>query len=229
MINEPKLLTIKKTFERADGDLVKRLCATTTCWIGDAMDGRGALNAAIRPIVPGKGRIAGTAITARTSANSNAAIFAAITIAKPGDVVIVDAEGFEGAAVVGDVLAGMARNQGIAALVIDGMVRDIEGLREVGLPIWARGLTPNSCSREGVGNVGFPINIGGQQIACGDIVVIDEDGIVPVPQEAAARVLAIIDEIKIAEAKILARVADGLTVSDPIAALLQSDRVNFVE
>lgn len=229
MINEPKLLTIRRSFRRPDISHVEGLGNATTCWIGDAMGGRGAVDAGIRPLVSAAKRISGTALTVRAVANSNAAIFAAVQCAMAGDIILAAVEGFTQAAVVGDVLAGMAQNQRVSALVIDGMVRDIDGLREVGMPIWARGLTPNSCTREGIGSVGLPIVLGGQMIDSGDIVVIDEDGIVAVPQMQADDVLETIAEIKLAEVKLLAEVAAGATSPKAITDLLRSDRVSYVD
>lgn len=229
MINEPKLITIRRAFPRPTSDMVEAFQDVTTCWIGDAMGGRGAIDSGIRPLVGGTKRISGTAITAQVVANSNAAIFAAIQYAQPGDIVLAAAEAFSGAAVVGDVLAGMAKNKGVAALVIDGMVRDIEGLREVGLPIWARGLTPNSCSREGIGTVGQTIVLGGQTISSGDIVVLDEDGVIAISGQSADDILAAVEDIKLAEAKILASVAAGATAPPAITAILESDRVVYVD
>lgn len=229
MINEPPLLTIKKSFERPERAIIDAFATTNACWVGDAMAGRGALDAGIRPIVPTDGVVAGPAITAAAAANSNAAIFGAIAHAQKGDIILAAAEAFNGAAVIGDVLAGMARNRGIAAIVIDGMVRDIVGLRDVGLPVYARGLTPNSCSREGIGSVGLPITIGGVPAQSGDVVVLDGDGVVVVPRAQGESVLATIEDIKVAESAVLARVADGLDVPDPIKALLSSDRVRYVD
>jgi len=229
MINEPPLLTIRTSFERPPQAVLEGFARTTACWVGDAMSGRGALDAGIRPIVPTDRVVAGPAITVSASANSNAAIFGAIANAQRGDILLAAAEAFTGAAVIGDVLAGMARNRGIAALVIDGMVRDIAGLKEVGLPVYARGLTPNSCAREGIGTVGLPITIGGVAAQSGDIVVIDADGVMIVPCAEGERVLATIEEIKAAETAVLARVAGGLEVPDPIKTLLASDRVRYVD
>lgn len=229
MVNEPKLLTIKRHFERPKAIDVAFFGECTTCWIGDALGGRGAMDSGIKPIVAGPQRLSGTAITVQAVANSNAAIFAAIEFAKPGDIIVASVEGFSNAAVVGDVLAGMAMNKGIAAIVVDGMVRDIEGLREVGLPIWARGLTPNSCSREGIGRVGFAAVVGQQHIRSGDIVVIDEDGVIAVPIAGLELVKQTIEEIKAAEKAILETVAAGAILPPAIQNLLASDKVQIIE
>ena len=88
----------------------------------------------------------------------------------------------------GDVMLGMARNAGIVALVTDGMVRDIDGLDGVGIPVFARGLTPNSPFKDGPGEIGLPIAIGGVIVEAGDLIVGDQDGVVVVARSVAEAV-----------------------------------------
>jgi len=104
----------------------------------------------------------------------------------------------------------MARNCGAVAFVTDGCVRDIPGLREVGLPCFALGVTPNSPASEGPGTVGFPVVLAGAAIATGDILVGDQDGVVVVPFERIDEVLVRLDAVRTAEAELDAKVKAGL-------------------
>ena len=124
----------------------------------DANGRRGALDYRIRPLTNAK-KFCGVALTVWTRARDNLAPYAAIQYAKPGDVMVIATDDYEQASVVGDVLVGMAKNQGVAAFVTDGMVRDIEGLNAVGIPVFARGLSPNSPYKDGPGTIGLPISL----------------------------------------------------------------------
>ena len=157
--------------------------------------------------------------------NDNLAIFGALAVARPGDVVIAATDGFSGSGVCGDLLAGMMRNKGIAALVTDGHVRDLAGLREVGLPVFAAGINPDSCVRSGPGTVGLPVVIGGRQISSGDLVLGDEDGVATIPLANAKAILARLEAVKVAEAKMLAAVKGGLQIPDWLEELMASSKV----
>ena len=127
----------------------------------------------------------GPALTCQTGADDNLAILAALVLAEPGDVIVAAADGFSATAVVGDNVTMMAKNKGVVAIVIDGMARDSYGIVPVGLPVFSRGITPNSCVRSGPGKVGLPIVCGGVAVQPGDVVLGDRDGVVVIPQARA--------------------------------------------
>ena len=116
----------------------------------------------------------------------------------------------DGCAVTGDLLLGMARNCGAVAFVTDGCVRDVPGIRGVGLPCFALGVTPNTPAREGPGTIGFPIVTGGIAVATGDIVIGDQDGVVVVPFDRIDHVIERLEKIRAAEAELDAKVKAGL-------------------
>ena len=84
----------------------------------------------------------------------------------------------------------MAKNKGVAAIVTDGMARDRDGIVAVGLPVFSRGITPNSCVKSGPGKVGLPIVCGGVAVEAGDVVLGDRDGVVVIPQAQLKDVVA---------------------------------------
>ena len=139
-----------------------------------------ALDPRVKPI-GGVKPFCGVAVTCDDGPADNLATYASLDVVQPGDVVISTANGFDRVAVIGDLLLGMMKNAGVVAFVTDGSVRDIAGIRAVGLPCYAAGVTPNSPARHGPGTIGFPIVCGGAAVGSGDIVVGDEDGVVVVP------------------------------------------------
>jgi 4-hydroxy-4-methyl-2-oxoglutarate aldolase len=232
MLDEPPLLTIKKSFARPTPAQIARLEGVTTGWVVDAQQGRAALAPAVKPIfagIQGLDRCSGVAVTCWCGPDDNLAIAAAMAIARPGDVIVAAVEGFTGSGVLGDIMAGMMRNKQIAGLVTDGCVRDLAGLREAGLPIFAAGINPNSCVRSGPGTVGLPVVVGGRLVASGDLVVADADGVTTIPLAQADPILARIAAIRDAEALVIAEVRQGRTGLPALEALLASDKVRWLD
>lgn len=227
MLKDPPLLTIKRTWPRLGRRVLEALAGVQTGHLVDAMRGRGSLDAAIKPVDPANAHFVGSALPCEPFADDNLAILAAVARAEPGDVVVVAAEAFRGSAVIGDNICLMAKNAGICAIVVDGMVRDLDGVVAAGVPVHARGITPNSCVRSGPGRVGFPIVAGGRQIAPGDLVVGDRDGVVVVPHADVERILGELDEIRRAEADVQAKIRTGLKTLDAVATLLASDKIEW--
>lgn len=230
MLEDPPLLVIRKSFQRPPAAKLTKLEGAQTGHIVDAMNGRGALDPAIKPVDPNRAQFIGTAMTCETGPSDNLAIMAAIALAQAGDVIVSASDGFMSTAVVGDIVTLMAKNAGIQAIVLDGMARDSEGIVGVGLPVFSRGITPNSCVRSGPGRVGHPIVAGGVAIEPGDVIVGDRDGVVVVPLQLLDEVIDRVEAIREAEKEVIANVSDNrLTHLDSIAALLKSDRVRYVD
>jgi 4-hydroxy-4-methyl-2-oxoglutarate aldolase len=208
MIEEAPPLVFAPSIDRPPTEVVERFRAPTS-FIVDAMNGTGALDWRIQRLV---GRsFVGTALTCDCGPLDNLAFMAALAESKPGDVLVVATGGYTGSAVTGDLLMYVARNRGVAAVVTDGLVRDLDDLEKVGLPTFALGVTPNSPQRRGPGTVGLPIVCGGVAVASGDIVVGDRDGVVVVPRARIEETLKNLDRVKAAEAATLERVRAGLT------------------
>ena len=106
---------------------------------------------------------------------------------QPGDVLVISTGDWVGSAVIGDLIVGMFGNAGVAGVVTDGAVRDIVGLEDVGVPIYARALTPNSPQKNGPGEVGLSVSIGGVTVNTGDLIVADRDGVVCLPRDPCGR------------------------------------------
>ena len=208
MIEEPLPLVFGASQERPPSEVVERFRGAPTSFIVDAMNGTGALDWRIKPLV---GRsLVGVALTCDCGPIDNLGFLAALAECRPGDVLVVATGGYVGAAVTGDLLLGVARNRGAAGFVTDGLVRDLDDLETLGLPVFAMGVTPNSPQRRGPGSVGLPVVCGGVSIASGDVVVGDRDGVVVVPRARIADTLDNLERVKAMEAATLERVRAGL-------------------
>jgi 4-hydroxy-4-methyl-2-oxoglutarate aldolase len=229
MLKDPPILTIRRKFKRPDRGLLAKLARAQTGHIIDALEGRGALDHHIKPVDSERAQFVGVALTCECGANDNLAIMAALVLGEPGDVPIAACDGFAATAGVGDNLAMMAKNKGFAAIVSDGMARDREGIVSAGLPVFARGITPNSCVRSGPGRIGFPIVCGGVAVQAGDVLVGDRDGVVVIPQADLETVIGRLDEIRRAEEATQAKIRAGMTHLDSVAQLLKSDMVAYID
>jgi len=229
MITDPPLLKIRSAFPRPSAEIVKQLSGAMTGHLVDAMGGSGALDWRIKPLAGKPQAFCGVAVTCDCGPSDNLALFGGLDVVKPGDVLMAATGGYKAAAVTGDLLAGMAKNSGAAALVTDGVVRDVAGLLDVGLPVYCAGVSANSPARNGPGTVGLPVMIGGVSVSPGDIVVGDGDGVVVVPLADADQVLQKLAGVRSAEAALEAKVKAGLRIPDFVAAILSSNRVQRLD
>lgn len=229
MITDPPLLKIRSAFPRPSAEMIKQLSGAMTGHLVDAMGGSGALDWRIKPLAGKPQAFCGVAVTCDCGPSDNLALFGGLDVVKPGDVLMAATGGYMAAAVTGDLLAGMAKNSGAAALVTDGVVRDVAGLLDVGLPVYCAGVSANSPARNGPGTVGLPVMIGGISVSPGDIVVGDGDGVVVVPLAQADQVLKKLAGVRSAEAALEAKVKAGLRIPDFVAAILSSNRVQRLD
>ena len=196
-------------FDRPDPAWVVQLRDTPTGFLVDAMGGSGALDYRLHPAIAEQVAFCGVALTCHAGPADNLALIHTLASVQPGDVIVAATDGHTACAITGDLVLGMARNSGAVGFVTDGCVRDLVGIRQVGLPAWAMGVTPNSPNRSGPGTVGFPIQVAGLRVCSGDVVVADLDGVVVVPQERLAEVLERLPAIRTAEAAADAAVRAG--------------------
>lgn len=225
---EPPALTIRRDWARPDDATVDALRNVPTGFIVDAIGRGGAIDHRIRPVWDGPA-FAGSALPVWTTARDNLAPYAALRFARPGDVMMIATGEFDGASVIGDVIIGLMRNAGIVAAVTDGLVRDVQGIIEVGIPVFARGLSPNSPFKHGPGAVGLPVTLGGLVVEAGDIVVGDRDGIVVVPSWRAQEAVEALDEIRMKESGMDALVKSGAREPEWLDARLSGDGIRFVD
>ena len=232
MIEEPKPLTIKKDWKRPSKKQLKAFENIPTGFVTDALDGEGTLSIDIKPV--GDGRdincvVVGAAVTAGNNAADIMGTLAALNFIQEGDVLVASVSGHQGNAAAGDRVMGMLKNCGGAGFVTDGPMRDYVGLIEVGLPAWCTGLTPASPFTKGPATVGLPINIGGQRVESGDIIVADLDGVVVVPHSKIDIIIERLSHITDLEYSLDAEVREGLKIPGPVREMVLETNVKFVD
>jgi 4-hydroxy-4-methyl-2-oxoglutarate aldolase len=211
MIGEPVALTIRRHFERPPARLLRAFRGAPTGFVTDAFNGQGCLDYRIKPIAPTM-TLCGPALTCYCSPTDNLAAMAALDFAKKGDVIVIAAKNDETAAVIGDRWALWAKKVGVAGIVCDGLVRDVIGLLDVDIPVFARGLSPNSGFKHGPGEINTRVSCGGIAVDPGDIVVGDGDGVVVVPRGEAEHVAARLAEVRKKEAALDAAVRRAISM-----------------
>lgn len=173
--------------DRPARELVQGFKGIPVANIGDNMNRRACMNARIRPM--NRSPLLGTAITVKASPGDNLMLYAAIEMALPGDVIVLDAQAELSNAITGELMMSWARAKGLAGVIVDGAVRDAEALGEISMPVYAAGVTPNGPFKNGPGEVNVPISCGGLVVKPGDIIVGDGDGIIVIDPGEAADVL----------------------------------------
>src|SRR5678815_2526517 len=148
-----------REFERVDPKIVDQASQYPSSILADVAGRRGALSGRLAPLAPTM-KFAGPALTVEVRPGDNLMIHAAMAIAQPGDVIIVDGKGDLSSALMGEIMCQQAARIGVAAVVIDGAVRDAEAIRSLGLPMYACGLNPNGPTKLVPGRINHPISIG---------------------------------------------------------------------
>ncbi|GAB2845952.1 diguanylate cyclase [Pseudoduganella ginsengisoli] len=177
-----------RDIERVSPELIAQAGKYPSSILADVAGRRGALSSRIAPLAPSM-RIAGPAITVDVRPGDNLMIHAAMAIAKPGDVLVIDGKGDESAALMGEIMVSQCMAIGIAGIVIDGAVRDTQAIRELGFPMYAIGANPNGPTKLVPGRINWPVSVGGVTVRPGDLIVADADGVVVVETAKAPLVV----------------------------------------
>lgn len=188
----------------------RRLIALSSADLSEALGKSGSLDPAIHRLTGGK--IAGPAVTASCEPYTVGAMLRALRDAQDGEVLCVQGEGDW--AYFGERVATEAVRRNLAGVVVDGYVRDLEGIAALDLAVFARGAIPVGGTPGGAGEVNVPLRIGIQEITPGDWVIGDVDGVVIVPRGDIERALAAAEATVAAESLVLARVAAGESLFD---------------
>lgn len=174
-----KAKVIKK-FKRPSLEWIEKYKKIPATIISDCLNRYYAMNAHITPIFEGI-KFCGPALTIQSMAGNNMMSHLALTFAEPGDVLVIDARGYLGNAVWGGVQTVYASKRKIAALVVDGAVRDIADIRKMKFPVFCKGVTPAGPHKGWADSINVPIQCGGIPVHPGDLVVGDDDGVAVVP------------------------------------------------
>ena len=213
-------MTIIETINRPSEEVVEGFrellqYESVTCAISDCMGRFNAMTADMRPLFEGI-RFVATAVTVKTLASDLAAPFKAIDLCHPGDVVVIDSHGSVDTAFWGENMAMSAMNRGVMGAVIDGACRDVEEIRRLRFPVMCKGIVPNVASISGYGHVNVPIQCAGVPVHPGDVVVVDGNGVVVVPKEAAPDILAEAQQLLATEHILQEKIRAGATIGELI-------------
>jgi 4-hydroxy-4-methyl-2-oxoglutarate aldolase len=159
-------------------------------------------------VIPGSAAH-GPARTVRCGQDDNLMVHAAVAEAEPGEILVLTMPEPRPVALVGELLGTQIKGRGVAGVLIDAAVRDIDELRELGLPVWARWVRVSGADKKVPGTIGEPVVVGGATIRQGDLVVLDSDGAAVVEAERVDEVLAAAAEREVREAEKRAKLEAG--------------------
>jgi regulator of RNase E activity RraA len=159
-------------------------------------------------------KLAGPALTVEVRPGDNLMIHAAMQVAKPGDILVIDGKGNLSSALMGTLMFTACKKLGIAGAVIDGAARDSAEIEGLGFPVFCAGTCPNGPTKNAAGRVGHTISVGGVSVEAGDLILADEDGVVVVERRRTAGLLSAAQAKVADEAARLEAIARGATAAD---------------
>ena len=210
-MNDVSLNDIRRDFERVAPDVVARAAAYAASILADVAGRRGTLDGRIAPLAPTM-RLAGPALTVEVRPGDNLMIHAAMALAQPGDVLVIDGKGDRTCALMGSIMINACKRLGLAGVVLDASVRDTEELRALGFAVYAVGANPNGPTKNISGRINWPISCGGVAVRAGDLVIGDADGVVVIEREKAESLLALAEQKVADERQRIADITSGKAI-----------------
>ena len=192
---------------RFPAELIERFRGLASSNLADAMGRFNFMDPAIQS--RSSLLLCGPAVTVNARPADNLMVHKALQVATPGDIVVVNTGGNTTSAVFGELMCHTASAAGLGGIVVDGAIRDVEGITRLGFPAFSRTVSPGSCDKDGPGEINVPISCGGTVVAPGDIVVGDADGVVVVPRGDAEVVLRLVAALMTRESNRIAETKGG--------------------
>jgi 4-hydroxy-4-methyl-2-oxoglutarate aldolase len=211
---------INRDFDRISPDLVRQAAEFQAAILADVAGRRGAMHGRIAALRP-RMKLAGPALTVDVRPGDNLMIHAAIALARPGDVLVIDGKGDQTSALMGTIMMTACKQLGLAGVIVDGAVRDTLEIDEMDYPVFSVGTNPNGPTKNVAGRIGHPISCGGVAVRPGDLVVADADGIVVVERERVEGLLPLARKKVQDEAARIAQITQGNTSAPWLAAALR--------
>lgn len=219
---------IRCDIERPSAATVQTLGRFETPSISDLMNRLYTMHSDIRPLTDAGLRILGPACTVKVYPGDNLMVHKSLDVAKPGDVVVVDASASGTTAVLGDLVSTKARHRGVAGFVVDGLIRDLPGIRALAdFPVFAHGVTPIGPLHRGPGEINHPVSVGGIVVNPGDIIVGDLNGVVVVPRDIADELVDRLLDRQVAESDYMSAVGRGDFSNEWVDRILEASGVTF--
>lgn len=203
---------IVREFERVPAEVVRQASAYQAAILADVAGRRGALHGRIQALRPHM-KLAGTALTVEVRPGDNLMIHAAMSLARPGDVLVIDGKADQTSALMGTIMMTACQKLGIAGVVVDGAVRDSLEIEEMGFPVFSVGTNPNGPTKLVPGRIGHPVTVGGVTVHAGDFILGDADGVVVVERDKIASLLPLAEKKVKDEAARIAAILQGDTAA----------------
>jgi regulator of RNase E activity RraA len=204
---------------RLDAALVDRFRGLASSNLADAM---GRFNFMDPGIKARTGlSLCGLAVTVNARPADNLMIHKALQVAAPGEIVVVNTCGNTTSAVFGELMCNTAVAAKLGGIIVDGAIRDVEGLTVLGFPAFSRTVCAGGCDKDGPGEINVPISCGGAVVSPGDIIVGDGDGVAVVPRSDAVEVLRLVEELMSREQKRVSEIKSGELFRPEIDDLLR--------
>jgi len=221
---------IRKDIERPDPEVVAAFHAFDTPAISDMMNRLYTMKPTIQALTDPNVKLIGPACTVKVYPGDNLMVHKSLDILQPGDVVVVDTSASTMTAVLGDLISTKARHRGAAGFLVDGLIRDLPGIRALGdFPVFGQGVTPIGPLHRGPGEINYPIAAGGIVVQPGDLIVGDANGVVVVPRDICDDLLARLTERSNAESSYTSAVARGDFSNAWVDALLHQNGVAGID
>src|SRR5688572_6802009 len=212
---------ILRDFERVSPALVRQASEFQAAILADVNGRRGALHGRIAALRP-RMKLAGPALTVDVRPGDNLMIHAAMALARPGDVLVIDGKGDRTAALMGTIMMTACRQLGLAGVVIDGAVRDSLEIDEMDFPVFSVGTNPNGPTKQVSGRIGHPVTVGGVTVHPGDFVIGDADGVVVVERAKIESLLPLAAKKVADESARIAQIKQGKTSAAWLDAALRT-------
>ncbi|MGK6306115.1 RraA family protein [Variovorax sp. DT-64] len=216
-----QLPEIIRDFPRVPAAVVAQAAELQPAILADVAGRRGAMNGRIKALRP-RMKLAGTAFTVEVRPGDNLMIHAAIAMAKPGDVLVIDGKADQSSALMGTIMMTACQKLGIAGVVMDGACRDSLEIDEMDYPVFSVGTNPNGPTKNIGGRIGHPVSVGDVTVRPGDFIIGDGDGVVVVEREKIEALLPLAAKKVKDEAGRIAAIKEGDTAAKWLNAALRT-------
>jgi 4-hydroxy-4-methyl-2-oxoglutarate aldolase len=211
---------VLRSFARLPPELVAAAATFAPAILAVVAGRRGALHGRIAALHPAM-RFAGSALTVEVRPGDNLMIHAAMALARPGDVLVIDGKADQTSALMGEIMINACLRLGLAGVVIDGAVRDSDALRELGFAVFSFGTNPNGPTKNVPGRINHPVSVGGVVVRPGDFITGDADGVVVVEREKIEALLPLARQKVADETKRIEAIGKGATSAPWLEAALR--------
>ncbi len=216
-----QLPEIIRDIPRVSADVVQKAATFQAAILADVAGRRGTMHSRIAPVQQNM-QLAGPAFTVEVRPGDNLMIHAAIALAQPGDILVIDGKGDQTAALMGTLMLSACKKLQLGGVIVDGAIRDKLELLDLGFPVFSAGFNPAGPTKYVPGRINHPICAGGATVNPGDLIVGDADGVVVIERDKAPAMLALADKKVADEAARLAAIARGDTASAWLPAALRA-------